>query len=115
MIKEQLSKFKSAPDMFSNLTAEAPCRTQRGVPHLNDFTVHLPAVFIVHVSNNASDGGAHFLNGADVSAVRRAWLWAGWSDWLPLKKINKIKKEQISVAKKLVAFVLYTFVNTWTS
>lgn len=41
-------------------------------PHLNDLTVHLPAVFIVHVSNNARDGSAHFLNGADVSAVRRA-------------------------------------------
>lgn len=61
------------------------------MPHLNDLTVHLPAIFVVHVSDNASDSSAHFLNGADVSAVRRAWLWAGWSDWLPLKKKKVIQ------------------------
>lgn len=86
MFKKHLSELGSALNIFSYLTAEAPCGMQWEASYLHHFTVHLPAILVVHVSNNASDGCAHFLYSADVSAVGGAWLGAGWSDWLTLKK-----------------------------
>lgn len=58
--------------MIEDLLTECSLISLDAVPHLNHLTIHLPAIFVVHVSNNASDGSAHFLNGADVPAVRRA-------------------------------------------
>lgn len=78
--------------------------------HLNNLTVHLPAIFVIHVSNNASDSSAHFLNGADVSAVRRTWLWAGRSDWLPLK-IEEIQESALVLPYNCVFFFFATMLN----
>lgn len=45
----------------------SPVKSQR--VYLRHFAIHLFAVLIIHVGDDARDGGPHFLDGAHVSAV----------------------------------------------
>lgn len=55
------------------------------VGYLGNFAVHLFSIFIIHICNDACDGGPHLLDGANMSAV--GWAKSSskrWGLWLTL-------------------------------